>query len=68
MAPAWRTRPGVPRIGRSDPMKITDVRTTLVIVPRDPPISDATALQMTAGGYCFVHIRTDEGISVFDKK
>ena len=43
-------------------MKIDDVRTTLIVVPRDPPISDATALQMTAGGYCVVHLRTDEGI------
>ena len=43
-------------------MKIDEVRTTLVVVPRDPPISDATAIQMTAGGYCFVHLRTDEGI------
>jgi len=50
------------RTDRSDPVKVTEVRTTLVVVPRDPPISDATALQMTAGGYCFVHILTDEGM------
>ena len=31
------------RPDRSDPVKITDVQTTLLVVPRDPPISDATA-------------------------
>jgi len=51
-----------PQTDRTSSVKITDVQTTLLIVPRDPPISDATAIQMTAGGYCFVHLRTDQGI------
>ena len=42
-------------------MKITDVRTTLIIVPRAVPVSDGTAPKIDAGGYCFVHIRNDEG-------
>ncbi len=43
-------------------MKIAEVRTTLVAIPRDPPLADATSVSMGMGGHCFVHIVTDDGM------
>ncbi len=43
-------------------VKIARVGTTLIAIPRDPPISDATAVSMGMGAHCFVHIVTDEGL------
>ncbi|MCY3801101.1 MAG: mandelate racemase/muconate lactonizing enzyme family protein [Chloroflexi bacterium] len=43
-------------------MKITQVRTSLVAVPRSRAVADATATKMGTGGHCFVHVETDEGV------
>ncbi|MCY4108975.1 MAG: mandelate racemase/muconate lactonizing enzyme family protein [Chloroflexi bacterium] len=43
-------------------MKITQVRTSLVAVPRSRAVADATATNMGTGGHCFVHVATDEGV------
>ncbi len=42
-------------------MKITEVRTSLVVIPRSRPVADATAKNIGTGGHCFVHVATDEG-------
>ena len=44
------------------PVKIVQVRTSLIAIPRDPPVADATAVSLGMSGHCFVHIVTDEGI------
>jgi len=41
-------------------MKITHLSTTLLQIPLEPPVGDATALLHTGGG-CFVHLKTDSG-------
>ena len=43
-------------------MKIIGVDTTLLAVPRDPPVADSTAKALATGGHCFVHIHTDSGL------
>ena len=51
-----------PAAGESASMKITEVRTSLVAVPRSRAVADATATNMGTGGHCFVHVATDEGV------
>jgi L-alanine-DL-glutamate epimerase-like enolase superfamily enzyme len=47
-------------------MKITNIRTTMIVTPVDKPHLDATVLKGSNGrSTCFVHIDTDEGIEGF---
>lgn len=44
-------------------MKINKVETTLVPIPRDPPVADSTSKSMPTGGHCFVYIHSNDGIT-----
>ncbi len=42
-------------------MKIVEMTTTLIEIPLEKPIGDSTAT-WSAGGACFVHLKTDAGV------